>query len=173
MVIEEGASASMSRFIHPRVEPEIAFLLEKPLPVGATALDARNAIGAVAPALEIIDSRYMDFKFSLGDVVADNTSASGIVVGPWNKLDDDISNLGVALMLNGAVRQVGTTAAILGHPIRSLVAAADRSGQAGEPLEAGWIVMAGGATAAEALTLGDHVVVEVQGLGQAGFTLTE
>jgi 2-oxo-3-hexenedioate decarboxylase len=171
MVVEEGASISMSKFVHPRVEPEVAFLLKYPLPVGATALDAQNAIAAVAPAIEIIDSRYKDFKFSLGDVIADNTSASGLVIGPWNTCAEDISNLGVAMSLNGSVRQVGTTAAILGHPIRSLISAAELSGRAGEPLEEGWIVMAGGATAAEALNVGDHVVVEVQGLGQASFKI--
>lgn len=171
MVVEEGAAISMSKFVHPRVEPEVAFLLKHPLPEGATALDAQNAIAAVAPAIEIIDSRYKDFKFSLGDVIADNTSASGLVIGPWNTSVEDISNLGVAMSINGAVRQIGSTAAILGHPIRSLVAAADRSGRAGEPLEEGWIIMAGGATAAEALTIGDHIVVEVQGLGQASFKI--
>ncbi len=171
MVVEEGAAVSMSKYVHPRVEPEIAFLLKHPLPVGATALEAQNAIAAVAPAIEIIDSRYKDFKFSLGDVIADNTSASGLVIGPWNSAIEDISNLGVAMSINGAVRQVGTTAAILGHPIRSLVAAADLSGRAGETLEEGWIVMAGGATAAEALSVGDHIVVEVQGLGRAAFKI--
>ena len=171
MTVEEGTSISMSKFVHPRVEPEVAFLLNRPLPVGATALEAQDAIAAVAPAIEIIDSRYKDFKFSLGDVVADNTSASGIVIGPWNRNIEDISNLGVALSIGGAVRQVGSTAAILGHPIRSLVAAANRSGAAGEELEEGWIVMAGGATAAEALSIGDHVNVEVQGLGIASFKI--
>ena len=173
MTVEEGGSVSMSKYVHPRVEPEVAFLLKHALPADATALDAQNAIAAVAPAIEIIDSRYQDFKFSLGDVIADNTSASGIVIGPWNGSVDDIANLGVALSLNGAVRQIGSTAAILGHPIRSLVAAAARSGAAGEELQAGWIVMAGGATAAEALTVGDHVVVEVQGLGIASFKIEE
>ncbi|MCZ6764546.1 MAG: fumarylacetoacetate hydrolase family protein [Alphaproteobacteria bacterium] len=173
MVIEEGGFASMANFIHPRVEPEIAFLLKRNLAAGATALEAQRAIAAVAPAIEIIDSRYKDFKFSLGDTVADNTSAAGLVIGPWNENTGDIANLGVGLSINGQVCQIGTTAAILGHPIRSLVAAADRSGTAGEELQAGWIVMAGGATAAEALSIGDHVSVEVQGLGHAGFTLQE
>jgi 2-oxo-3-hexenedioate decarboxylase len=74
------------------------------------------------------------------------------------------------MSINGAVRQVGSTAGILGHPLRSLVAAARLSAAAGEPLQAGWIVMAGGATAAEALLPGQHVMLEMQGLGRAEFT---
>ena len=93
MLVEEGASVSMSKYVHPRVEPEIAFLLSRPLPAGASALEAQGAIAAVAPAIEIIDSRYKDFKFSLGDVIADNTSAAGIVIGAWNRSIEDISNL--------------------------------------------------------------------------------
>jgi len=70
----------------------------------------------------------------------------------------------------GAIaRQIGSTAGILGHPLRSLVAAARLSAAAGEPLQAGWIVMAGGATAVEALQPGQHVLLEMQGLGRVEF----
>ena len=81
----------------------------------------------------------------------------------------DFSNLGLTLQLDGRVVQVGSTAALLGHPLRSLVAAARLAAEAGEPLQAGWIVMAGGATPAEWIKPGQYVSVEMQGLGQAGF----
>ncbi|MCK9511867.1 MAG: fumarylacetoacetate hydrolase family protein [Pigmentiphaga sp.] len=173
MAEADGAPVSLSRFVHPRVEPELAFLLNKPLPAHASLPEALEAVAAVAPALEIIDSRFADFRFTLGDVVADNASSSGYVIGPWQDPRQDLSNLGLALSINGAIRQVGSTAGILGNPLRSLVAAARLSAAAGEPLEAGWLVMAGGATAAESLAVGQHVLLEMQGLGRVEFTCTE
>ena len=173
MLIEEGMSASFARFVHPRVEPEIAFVLKKPLAGHVTAAQALASVEAVAPALEIIDSRYRDFKFTLPDVIADNASSSGFVVGPWCDPREDFSNLGLTLSIDGRVVQVGSTAAILGHPLRSLVAAARLSEAAGEPLQAGWVVMAGGATPAEWLRPGQHVCIEMERLGRAGFHMQE
>ena len=169
MLIEEGMAASFARFVHPRAEPEIAFLLKKPLAGHVTAAEALASVEAVAPALEIIDSRYRDFKFTLPDVIADNASSSGIVVGPWTDPREDFSNLGLTMSIDGRVVQVGSTAAILGHPLRSLVAAARLSDAAGEPLQAGWVVMAGGATPAEWLKPGEYVSIEMERLGGAGF----
>ena len=108
----------------------------------------------------------------LADVVADNCSSSGIVVGSWQSVDCDLTNLGMILEIYGRPRQIGSSAAILGNPIRSLVSAARLSTAAGEPLEAGWIVMAGGATAAEALAAGDFVRNTVQRLGAVGFSVS-
>lgn len=169
MLVEEGGATEFSRYVHPRTEPELAFILKKPLAGSVTAAEALAAVEAVAPAIEIIDSRYVDFKFSLPDVIADNASSSGFVVGPWCDPRQDFGNLGLALQIDGRVVQVGSTAAILGHPIRSLVAAARLSAEAGEPLQAGWIVMAGGATAAEWIKPGNYVSVEVERLGGCGF----
>lgn len=169
MRVEEGAGTAFARYVHPRAEPEIAFVLKRALPGDVTAVEALAAVEAVAPAIEIIDSRYDDFKFSLPDVIADNASSSGFVVGPWCDPRQDFSNLGLALSIDGRVVQVGSTAAILGHPLRSLVAAARLSAAAGEPLQAGWVVMAGGATAAEWIRPGQYVSVEIEKLGSAGF----
>jgi 2-oxo-3-hexenedioate decarboxylase len=169
MLIEEGMAASFARFVHPRAEPEIAFLLKKPLSRHVTAAEALACVEAVAPALEIIDSRYRDFKFTLPEVIADNASSSGIVVGPWSDPREDFSNLGLTMSIDGRVVQVGSTAAILGHPLRSLVAAARLSDAAGEPLQAGWVVMAGGATPAEWVKPGQYVSIEMERLGGAGF----
>jgi len=173
MLIEEGMSASFARFVHPRVEPEIALVLKKPLAGQVTAAQALASVEAVAPALEVIDSRYRDFKFTLPDVIADNASSSGFVIGPWCDPREDFSNLGLTMSIDGRVVQVGSTAAILGHPLRSLVAAARLSEAAGEPLQAGWVVMAGGATPAEWLRPGQHVSIEMERLGGAGFHMQE
>lgn len=170
MLVEEGGVANAGAFIHPRVEPEIAFLLGAPLAGTVSPAEAYRCVAAVAPALEIIDSRYADFKFSLTDVVADNGSAAGYVVGPWCRPDHDIANLGMVLEFDGRAVQIASSAAILGHPMRSLAAAARLAAATGERLEAGWIVLAGGATAAEALTPGTSVRLCVEKLGRAGFS---
>lgn len=173
MAIADGGAVSLGRFVHPRVEPEVAFLLSAPLPQNVSLPEAMEAVAAVAPALEIIDSRFDDFRFTLSDVVADNASSSGYVIGPWCSPRGDFSNLGLVMSINGAARQVGSTAGILGNPMRSLVAAARLSATAGEPLQAGWVVMAGGATAAEPLAPGQHILLEMQGLGRVEFNTTE
>ncbi|KXU83820.1 4-oxalocrotonate decarboxylase [Paraburkholderia monticola] len=169
MQIEEGTSVDFSRFVHPRVEPEIAFVLKHSLEGDVTGPEALAAVEAIAPALEIIDSRYKDFKFTLPEVIADNASSSGFVIGAWRDPRTDFGNLGLTLNLDGRAAQVGSTAALLGHPLRSLVAAARLSAQAGEPLQAGWIVMAGGATPAEWIKPGQYVSVDMERLGSAGF----
>jgi len=169
MLVEDGGSIVFSRFVHPRVEPEIAFILKDALPATVTPAAALLAVGGVAPALEIIDSRYQNFRFSLTDVVADNSSSSALVIGPWADPSTDLSNLGMILEIDGEPKQIGSSAAILGNPIRSLVAAARLAAAAGEPLQAGDVVMAGGATAAEALSPGQHVRLQVQKLGRAEF----
>lgn len=169
MLIEEGSAMSRARFVHPRVEPEVAFLMKATLSGKVTAAQALAAVEAIAPAMEIIDSRYENFKFALCDVIADNTSSSGLVIGSWNDPAMDFSNLGVILEIDGQVTQVGSTAAILGHPLRSLVAAARLVAEAGEQISAGDIVMAGGITAAPNLAPGQTVRTTVQGLGAVMF----
>jgi 2-oxo-3-hexenedioate decarboxylase len=171
MIVEEGGVINFASYVHPRVEPEIAFLLKKEIAGDMTPMQAMDAVEAMAPALEIIDSRYDNFKFSLEDVVADNASSSGFVTGSWSRPDIDCSNLGLVMRFNGAPVQIGSTAAILGHPARALAAAARFAAEAGEPLQPGWIVMAGGATAAEALAPDTHVEMEMEKIGRVAFTI--
>jgi 2-oxo-3-hexenedioate decarboxylase len=170
MLLEEGGSVSSSRFIHPRIEPEIAFLLGRPLVGNVSPAQAMAAVEAVAPAMELIDSRFVNFKFTLADVVADNSSASAFVVGHWHSPLTDISNLGMVMNVNGRANKIGSSAAILGHPVRSLVAAARMVGKSGEHLNAGDIIMAGGATEAYLLAVGDVVKSEVEDLGAVQIT---
>jgi 2-oxo-3-hexenedioate decarboxylase len=173
MLVEDGGSIALSSYVHPRVEPEIAFLISKPLSGRVTVVQALAAVEAVAPALEIIDSRYENFRFSLTDVVADNSSSSGFVVGPWSRPDTDLANLGLVLSFDGRPQAFGSSAAILGHPLRSLVSAARVVAEAGETLSPGDIVLAGGATAASALVAGSHVSLEMETLGRCGFHVQE
>lgn len=169
MLVDDASTIAFARYVHPRVEPEVAFLLGRPLAGRVSSVEAAAAVEAIAPALEIIDSRYENFKFSLTDVVADNSSSSGYVIGNWNDASLDYANLGMILEIDGRPVQIGSSAAILDHPLRSLVAAARLAAAGGETLRPGDVVMAGGATAAEALQAGGRVRLSVEALGDVSF----
>ncbi|AZM94549.1 2-keto-4-pentenoate hydratase [Vreelandella venusta] len=170
MLEEDGGDVALSRYIHPRAEPEVCFLVGRAIDRPLTLLEAAEYIEAVAPAIEIIDSRYEAFKFSLEDVVADNCSSSGVVMGAWSRNLSGLDNAGVLMRLDGQLAQVGSTAAILGNPLRSVAEASKLVSEAGLSLPAGSLIMAGAATAAEALHPGVHVSVEVAGFGESAFT---
>ena len=104
---------------------------------GEPVADFAASVRAVAPAIELIDSRYANFSFSLPDVIADNTSAAGFVVGAWSPVPDGLENLGVLLEVDGRVAQVGSTAAILGDPRRALAEGVRLAGRHGVRLRAG------------------------------------
>lgn len=167
MRIPDGGTLSVGDFIHPRVEPEVAFLLDRQPDPGEPVAGFATAVRAVAPAIELIDSRYADFTFSLPDVIADNTSAGAFAVGPWCPVPDGLDNLGVLLEIDGRVVQVGSTAAILGDPRRAFDEGVRLAGQHGVRLRTGWVFLAGAATAAVALRPGAHVRAVVEKLGAA------
>ncbi|TWP53848.1 4-oxalocrotonate decarboxylase [Lentzea tibetensis] len=164
MLIPVDGVADLSRFIHPRVEPEIAYRLARDVD-GTTPIE--SCVDAVAPAVEIIDSRYRDFRFTHADVVADNTSAAGYALGPWQPIGD-VRDRAVRLSA-GAARESGSTSAILGDPARALTALAEVARRRGIPLRAGYTVLAGAATAAIPLVAG-AVVCRIDGLGSVSFT---
>jgi 2-oxo-3-hexenedioate decarboxylase len=170
MHVQDGGELTVRPQLVPRIEAEIVFLLNKPLSGPVSPAEAMSAVEAVAPAIEIIGTRYTDPKFTLVDAVADNVSTYGVAVGAWNRPDKDLSNLGMVLEYNGRVVQTGSSAAIMGHPARSLAAASRMAGGAGLTIEAGWIVLAGSATPAHPLEAGTHVRHVVEGLGQVEFT---
>jgi 2-oxo-3-hexenedioate decarboxylase len=171
MVVTNGATIDRARFIHPRVEPEVAVRLKAPLSGEVSREEALAAVDAVAAALEIIDSRYENFRFALGDVVADNASSSAFVVGPWLSADTDVSDVAMVMRVDEAVAETGTSAAILGDPVRSLVAAARLADAEGLVLQPGWTVMLGGATAAAAIGSARIVSLDAGHLGRVGFTI--
>lgn len=169
MALEDGGSLDLGPLIHPRVEPEVAFRLGADVPAGSGAQALEAAIDAVAPALEVIDSRYRAFKFNLAQVVADNTSASRYVIGPWSPLEGDLAGLPVALAFDRATVAEGTTTDILGGPLNTLPRVASIAAERGYDLPAGSIILAGAATAAVPLTPGTAVRATVAGLGSVGF----
>ena len=132
MMVEDGDTISLKNYVHPRVEPEIAFLLKRPLPYpwyGRRSAGRRRRRGAgdgnhrfPLPELQVLARRR----------VADNASSSSFVVGPWHRPDTDLENLGMVMEFNGRPVQIGSSAAILGQPVRSLVSAARLTSEAGE-----------------------------------------
>jgi 2-oxo-3-hexenedioate decarboxylase len=169
MLEEDGAQLALDRFIHPRVEPEVCFLTRRDIDRPLTLIEAAQYLEAVAPALEIIDSRYQDFRFSLEDVVADNCSSAGLTVGPWTRNFEVLGNAGVVIRVNGRVVQTGSCAAILGDPLRSVIQVSRLLSQSGLMLPAGSLIMAGAATAAVSLRPDSHVHCVVNGIGCTEF----
>ncbi|WP_329427517.1 fumarylacetoacetate hydrolase family protein [Streptosporangium sp. NBC_01495] len=167
MDVPDGGELDLGGLIHPRVEPEVAFRIARDVDLDDPRTSIATAVDAVAPALEIIDSRYRDFRFSYADVIADNTSAAAFVIGPWTAVRP-LDNLAVRMDLGPRTVSVGTTGAILGDPIRGLRLLAEISRRHSIPIRAGDVVLAGAATAAVPLTggTGGTVTAQVSGLGR-------
>ncbi len=167
MVAGSGAEIARGDYIHPRIEPEVCFVLGKDLQGPVTPAQALDAVDSVCAALEVIDSRFRDFKFTIIDVVADNASSSTIVLGNKRVSPDaiELGNLGIVLEHNGEVAHTGSSAAILDHPLNALAELANMLAGRGEKLKKGQLVMAGAATAAVHVDTGDHVRADVDGLG--------
>lgn len=168
MSIAEGGEIKTSELIHPKIEAEIAFVLKHPLRgpgchVGAVLA----ATDFVVPAVEIIDSRYENFRFDLTSVIADNTSSSRFVTGGRSRsvAGMDLRTLGVVLERNGEIVALGAGAAVLGHPAAAVASLANHLAARGEELPAGTFIMTGGITEAIPVKAGDSVSVRFQDLG--------
>ena len=164
----EGAEVKVSELIHPKVEPEIAFVLKHALRGPGCHIGAvLAATDFVMPGIEVIDSRYRDFKFDLKSVVADNTSASRFVVGgqPLRPNELDLRTVGVVLEKNGEPVALGAGAAVLGHPAAAIAMLANHLGARGQEIPAGSLILSGGITEAVAVAAGDNVCLRVQGMG--------
>jgi 2-oxo-3-hexenedioate decarboxylase len=163
----DGGEIEIDRFIAPRVEAEIAFVtnaeIKGPCHIG-TVLQATDF---VLPAVEILDSRYENFKFDLISVVADNTSAAAFVTGGNSRRVDDIDlrTLGIVLEKNGEIVELAAGAAVLGHPAESIVMLANMLARKDQVIPAGTFIMTGGVTAAVGVGRGDHIAVRYQHLG--------
>ncbi len=167
MQIDDGGVADLGRFIHPKVEPEVAYRIARDVDLDDPDVDMWEHVDAIAAAVEVIDSRYLDFVFTYADVVADNTSASGFAVGAWTPLRE-AADRPVTMTVGDQVTS-GSTAAILDDPANALTALLDMCRRHRIPLRAGHIVLAGAATAATALTA-TSVSCAVDGIGSVGFT---
>ncbi len=164
----DGGEVPFDRFIAPRVEAEIAFVTNREITGPCHIGTVLQATDFVLPAVEILDSRYENFKFDLISVVADNTSAAGFVVGGNSRRvqDIDLRTLGIVLEKNGEIVDLAAGAAVLGHPAESIVMLANMLARKGQSIPAGTFIMTGGVTAAVGIERGDHIAVRYQHLGQ-------
>lgn len=159
---EIGADIDVSRFIAPKVEPELAFKLARDLPAGATMEEAKAAIESVHLAVEIIDSRVRDWDIKLVDTVADNASFGAVVWDP-TPLDvalEDLPKVSARMELDGEFAGEGEGSAVMGDPVAPLPWLANILHEQGTALNAGDIVISGSFCAAAAIAAGQKLVVD-------------
>ncbi|MBT9282577.1 MAG: fumarylacetoacetate hydrolase family protein [Hydrogenibacillus schlegelii] len=157
---------ALESFIHPRVEPEIAVRVHREL-YGSDLDEAqvKGAIEAVAPALEIVDSRYEHFRFTFLDNTADNSSAAGVVLGEWREASDvDLERLSVVLS-DGSREWRGSSADVMGSPVKAVAWLSGELARRGRSLPAGSVILTGGMTAPLPLRPGSRVVGNFGNLG--------
>lgn len=148
------ATVAVDELIHPRVEPEIVFVLGEALAgPGVTAGDVLDATRQVVGGIEVIDSRYEAFSFTLPDVIADNTSAARVVIGRSGvgPRDVELAAIECSFLVDGAVTATATGAALLGDPAHCVALLANHLARVGRRLEAGWVIPAGAPTDARPL----------------------
>jgi 2-oxo-3-hexenedioate decarboxylase len=164
-----GQPLSTGALIAPRAEPEIVFILGEDLTgPHVTSADVLRATDAVAAGIEILDSRYQDYRFTPADLAADNVSAGRYLVGPPRSPRNlDLDLLGAVLAKNGDVVHTAAGAAVMGHPATAVAWLARRLHENGDTgLHRGQLVFSGGLTAAVPVTAGDTVTVDIGLLGR-------
>jgi 2-oxo-hept-3-ene-1,7-dioate hydratase len=148
MLIEDGAKVSFERFIVPRVEPELVFVLGKPLKgPGVGLLDVLRATEYVIPAMEIIDARVQNPR-KIFDTVADNGAAAGLVLGgrPVGPMEVDLRWVSALLYRNADIEESGVAAGVLGHPAVAIAWLANKVAPFGATLEPGRVMLSGSFT---------------------------
>lgn len=178
MFFEAGGDIAIDRFIAPRVEVELAFVLNRQLKgPGVTLFDVLSATEYVSPALEIIDARIEQFDREtrearkVFDTISDFAANAGIVLGgrPVRPNDVDLRWVGALLYKNGVIEETGLAAAVLNHPATGVAWLANRIAQYDESLEAGDVVLAGSFTRPTTARRGDTFHVDYGALGAIGF----
>ncbi|MGD9527418.1 2-keto-4-pentenoate hydratase [Pseudonocardia sp.] len=168
MVHPSGERLPLDELIAPRAEPEIAFLLGDVPQAPATVPGVLAATAAVFAAIEVVDSRYRDFRFRLSDSVADDAGAGRVVLGPRACPPTEVENLrlvGCVLRARGEVVGTAASAAVMGHPAAAVAWLVNALAARGESLEKGMVVLSGGLTTPVSLSAGSVVSAEFDGLG--------
>lgn len=168
MQVFEDVAVPAGRFLYPRVEVEVAFVLADDLPgESCTEDDVLAATAAFAPAIELIDTRIKDWKIRLCDTIADNASSAGWVLGAErvSPKDIDICSIDAVLFRDGEQVAAGRSDAVLGNPVTAVAWLARKVDQFGVRLKAGEILLPGPCTKAFDATPGDEFVAEFAGLG--------
>lgn len=168
----DSLPGAMVAWAQPRIEPEIAFVTSRPISSPLTMNETTKHIEAVTVAAEIIDSRYTGFKFELPDVVADNTSAAGFIVGPLSKVNDlDLSRVQCQVEVDHQIVHKATGDAILGHPLRAMEWLSRHLAHHGQTLPEGSLILAGALTDAVPLISGRRYAIHMGGLGSLTATV--
>ncbi len=173
MQVDSGVPAA--RYCYPRVEVEVGFVLGAGLPgEDCTERDVLDATEAVAPAIELIDSRIRDWRIGLVDTIADNASSAGFVLGPdrVKPRDIDLRAIDATLRRNGEVEVQGRSDAVLGNPVTAVAWLARKVAAFGVRLEAGHVVLPGSCTRAVDVRPGDDFVADFAGLGSVSLSFT-
>lgn len=166
MIEYDGSTIDTSRFRQPRIEVELAFILDKPLSgPNCTLLDVLDATRYVMPALEILDARLhrVDPVTKRGrkvmDTIADNAANAALVLGarPFRVHDFDLRWVAAMLYSNGQITETGVAAGVLGHPALGVAWLANRLAPYGETLAAGEIILAGSFTRMIDVAAGDVI----------------
>ncbi|MDR1449983.1 MAG: fumarylacetoacetate hydrolase family protein [Propionibacteriaceae bacterium] len=168
MILPAGLPVRASRFIHPRVEPEIVFVMGRDLAgPGISAATAMAAVEWILAGAEVIDSRYRNFRFRAPDVIADNASSGAYVTGGVSLRPDqiDVGAEAVSVEVDGQIVDSATGAAILGHPGEALALAANQLAERGLAIKAGQIVLTGGITDAYPVPAGAKLAFHFARLG--------
>ena len=168
MEVFEDVPVPTGRYLFPRVEVEVGFILAADLPgAGCTEDDVLAATAAFAPAIELIDTRITDWKIALCDTIADNASSAGFVLGRErvSPKDIDITAIDAVLTRNGEVVAEGRSDAVLGNPVTAVAWLARKVDGFGVRLRAGDIVLPGSCTRAIDVRAGDEFVADFAGLG--------
>jgi 2-keto-4-pentenoate hydratase len=175
MEVSEDRPVDASRYCYPRVEVEVGFVLGATLPgEGCTEADVLDATEAVAPAIELIDSRIRDWRIGLVDTIADNASSAGFVLGAQRVKPGDLDLLGIdaTLTRNGEVVAEGRSDAVLGNPVTAVAWLARKVASFGVRLEAGHVILPGSCTRAIDVRPGDDFVADFAGLGTVHLSFT-
>ena len=173
MQIAEGGTLDPRRALQPKAEAEVALVLARDVnDPEASAADVAQATSYAVAALEIVDSRILDWKISFADTVADNGSSAFFVLGEEKKLLEglDLYTCGMALEVNGEIASLGAGAACLGHPLEAAAWLARTLAAEGEPLRAGDIILTGALGPMVALNPSDQVTARIGGLGSVSFS---
>ncbi|TQF75110.1 2-keto-4-pentenoate hydratase [Rhodococcus spelaei] len=166
--LHEGEPVQCARFLLPRVEIEVAFVLGADLPgADCTVDDVLAATEFVVPSIELIDTRIKEWRIGLVDTVSDNASYAGHALGAARVRPEDIdlTAIDAALVINGERAAEGRSDAVLGHPARAVAWLARTVDTFGVRLRAGDVVLPGSCTKAVDVRPGDHVRAEFSGLG--------